>query len=191
MNYPEYIEINSKKYKINTDFRIGIECDRVANDDNIDDNERALAIIYLLFGKEALEDVKNHNELLKASKLYLNCGKEYKEEHEEADMDFIQDFDYIEASFMSDFHIDLEFSNMHWWKFIKLLNGLSNSETGNCCVLNNIRNLRNMDVSQIKDDKERAKILKAKQKVALHKKVKTLNEEQMQAMEEFNKLAGI
>ena len=106
-------------------------------------------------------------------------------------MDFIQDMDYIEASFMSDFHIDLANTEMHWWKFMKLINGLSNSELGNCCVLNNIRNLRNFDVSQIKDDKERQKILKAKQQFALKKNEKKFTKEQEDAMDKFNKLAGL
>ena len=39
---------------------------------------------------------------------------------------------------------DLENKEMHWWKFMDLMNGLSNSELGNCCVLNNIRNLHQL-----------------------------------------------
>ena len=70
-------------------------------------------------------------------------------------MDYIEDYDYIEASFMSDYHIDLSNVKMHWWKFNKLINGLSNSELGNCCILNRIRNLRNYDTSKIEDAKER------------------------------------
>ena len=77
-------------------------------------------------------------------------------------MDFVEDYDYITASFMSDFHIDLDNEQMHWWKFCKLINGLSNSDMGNCCVLNRIRNLRNYDVKSIKDPKERQKIIEAK-----------------------------
>ena len=48
-NYPEYAEINDKKYKINTDFRVAIECQNIATDESISDYERALAIIYKLF----------------------------------------------------------------------------------------------------------------------------------------------
>ena len=57
-------------------------------------------------------------------------------------MDFIEDMPYIEASFMSDYKIDLTTCQMHWWKFFKLLEGLSNSEMGNCCILNRIRNIK-------------------------------------------------
>ena len=46
--------IKNKKYKINSDFRVAIECDKVSKDNKIDDTERALAIIYLLFGEDGL-----------------------------------------------------------------------------------------------------------------------------------------
>lgn len=191
MNYPKFVEVDGKQYKINTDFRVAIECNRIAEDNTIGDYERSLAIIYTLFGEEALDDNKNHIKLLELAKKYLSCGKDIEDSKEEPDMDFIQDMDYIEASFMSDFKIDLENEEMHWWKFMKLINGLSNSELGNCCVLNAVRNLRNYDVSQIKDDKERQKIIKAKQQVALKKQEKKFTKEQEDAMDKFNKLAGL
>jgi hypothetical protein len=80
---------------------------------------------------------------------------------------------------------------MHWWKFYNLMNGLSNSEMWNCCVLNRVRNLRTYDTSQIKDVKERQKIEKAKEQVALKKKAKVLSKEQEESVLRFNKLAGI
>lgn len=191
MNYPKYVEIDNKRYNINTDFRIAIECNRIAQDDSIGDFERALAIIYTLYGEEALNDYDNHVKLLELAMKYLSCGVEIEDSKEEPDMDFIQDMDYIEASFMSDYHIDLENNDMHWWKFMNLMNGLSNSELGNCCILNNIRNLRNYDVSKIKDDKERQKIAKAQKQVALNKKEKQFTKEQEEAIEKFNRLAGL
>lgn len=191
MNYPIYAEVNGVKYPINTDFRIAIKCNEVATDENINDFERALAIIYLLFGEKALEDENNYESFLEISTKFLSCGKEIDQTNEKPDMDFVQDMDYIEASFMSDFHIDLENTEMHWWKFMKLMNGLSNSELGNCCVLNNVRNLRNIDPSTIKDDKERQKIIKAQQDVALIKNEKHFTKEEEEAIEKFNKLAGL
>lgn len=190
-NYPEFVEVNNKRYKINTDFRVAINCNEIAQNEMIGNYERALAIIYLLFGEDALNDYENHLELMDLAITYLSCGKKVENTNEEPDMDFIQDMDYIEASFMSDYHIDLSNVEMHWWKFMKLMNGLSNSELGNCCVLNAVRNLRNYDVSQVKDDKERQKIIKAKESVALNKKEKVFTKEQEEAIDKFNQLAGI
>ena len=194
MNYPEYVRIGEKKYKINTDFRIAIECQEIATDENIGDLERALAIIYKLFGDEGMADSKNYERLLDLGRRYLSCGKEIEtSNNEEPDMDFIQDMDYVEASFMSDYNIDLTQSEMHWWKFYKLMNGLSNSEMGNCCVLNRVRNLRTFDTKDIKDPKELAKINEAKKQVALKKKVvhKELTNEQKKNIDNFYEKLGI
>lgn len=188
MNYPEYVEINGEKYKINTDFRVAIECNEIALNPEIENYERALAIIYKLFGEKGLNDFNNHQQLLDLAKKYLACGKEIKEEKEKPDMDYVEDMDYIEASFMSDYQIDLSSTKMHWWKFNKLINGLSNSELGNCCVLNRIRNLRNFDLKSIKDPNEKAKIMKAKQQVALKRNIqlkKQPTEEQKKNAKDF------
>ena len=174
MKYPEYVEINNKRYKINTDFRIAIECNRVAEDTTIGDYERVLAIIYLLFGEEGLNAEEYYEELLNMARKYLACGKELEISNDkgEPDMDYIQDMDFIEASFMSDYHIDLTKEKMHWWKFFKLINGLSNSELGNTCILNRIRNIRNMNPNEIKDSKERKKIIDLQKQFALKRKQK-------------------
>ena len=191
--YPEYVEVEGKKYKINTDFRVAIECNKIAEDDSIGNLERALAIIYTLFGEEGINTSDHYEKLLELAQKYLLCGKEFEENsNNKPDMDFIEDMDYIEASFMSDYHIDLTNETMHWWKFNNLINGLSNSEMGNCCVLNRIRNLRTFDVSEIKDKKERDKILKAKKQVELKKYKKkgrkATKKEKQSAMNFLNKL---
>ena len=191
MDYPEYIEVNNKKYKINTDFKIAIQCNEIAQDDKIGDFERAMAIIYLLFGEEALNDLKNLNDILKLAQKFLSCGKEVKKNNEKSDMDFIEDYNYIWASIYSDYNgLDIDKEQIHWWKFMDLMNGLSNSEFGNCCVLNRVRNLRNMDLNDIKDKKEREKIIKAKKDVELkkYKKENNLTEQQKISMKKLDEI---
>lgn len=184
--YPEYVKVGNKKYKINTSYKTAIKCNAIAEDDNINDIERALAIIYKLFGEEALEDVENRETLLEKAKKYLSCGVENVEtSNEPKDMDFIEDMPYIKASFMSDYHIDLNKTDMHWWEFYELINGLSNSEMGNCCVLNRIRNLRTFNLGEIKDPREREKIRKAKKAVELKKNKKKASKTQEQSAREF------
>lgn len=184
--YPEYVKVGDKKYKINTSYKTAIKCNAIAEDNNINDIERALAIIYKLFGEEALDDVENREELLKKAIKYLSCGVENVEtSNEPKDMDFIEDMPYIKASFMSDYHIDLNKTDMHWWEFYELINGLSNSDMGNCCVLNRIRNLRTFNLGEIKDPREREKIRKAKKAVELKKNKKKASKTQEQSAREF------
>ena len=176
MNNPEYVKVGDREYKINTDFRVAIECDKIARSE-IDDYERALAIIYKLFGEKGLKS-DDKEELFELGLKYLRCGKEPS--NEEPDMSFEQDMDLIEASFMSDYHLDLSNQKMHWWTFNKYLNGLSNSEMGNCCILNRVRNIRNMDISQFKG-KDKDRLIEAKRQFALKKETKLTEEQQKSA----------
>ena len=149
MNNPEYAKIEDRKYKINTSYKIAIGCNRIAQDMSTDDNERALAVIYKLYGDEGIEAVNDWQKLLELGIKYLSCGQEKIDKDEEVTMDYIQDMPYIEASFMSDYNTDLSNNDMTWYKFNNLINGLSNSDMGNCCVLNRIRNLRSLDLSTL------------------------------------------
>lgn len=194
MNCPQFVKVNDKKYKINTSFRTAIECNTIAEDKNITDLERGLAIIYKLFGDEGINNPDDYEKLLQLAQKYLLCGKEYDiENNEKQDMDYVEDMDYIEASFMSDFGIDLTSEDMDWWKFNKLINGLSNSEMGNCCVLNRVRNLRNLNLNDIKDSKQREQLAKAKKMVALKKtqNKKEMTEKQKESANKLNKMLGL
>lgn len=173
--YPEFAEVKGKRYKINIDFRVALECNRVANS-NVSDEERGLAIIYLLFGDEGLNDSDNWNSLLKIAVKFLGCGKEINannDDKEEANMDYQQDWGYIRTSFFSDYDIDLENMQMHWWQFYELLCGLTDK-----CILNRVRFIRDFDISQIKDSGERDKWIKQKELVAL-KQEKTAEEKRL------------
>jgi hypothetical protein len=193
-NYPEYAEIDGKKYKINTDYRVAIKCNDISLQD-IPMQEKVMAIIYLLFGDEGLQDMKHYNELMEKANYFLKCGNINEEEpsKEEPDMDLIQDFPYIEASFMSDYGMSIKDKPMHWWEFYFLLCGLSQSAFGNSCVLNRIRDLRTLDLNKISDPKEREKLRKAKEQFALKKrneKKKEYTQKEIDAMEEYHKLIG-
>lgn len=165
MNNPEYAKIGNKKYKINTDFKIALECNEIAEDDTISDYERALAIIYKLYGDEGLNNKQDWQKLLEIASKFLRCGMEETKSNNKQDMDFIQDYKFIQASFKSDYGIEL--SNMHWYDFYMYLNGLTDK-----CILSRIRELRTFDLTQIKDPKEKQKIIDLQKQFELKKKPK-------------------
>lgn len=176
--YPEVARIDGVDYKINTDYKVALQCFEIINDEDICDEERFLAIIYLLFGFIPDKDL---DLFMDRARKYLQCGETVEEQVEKhRDMDFVQDEKYIVASFMSDYHIDLSKDSMHWWQFINLIQGLTKDS-----VLSNVREIRNYDLSEIKDTKDRQKITKAKEMVAL--KVKK-TKKQMEADRLFSEL---
>jgi len=173
-DYPHYAGIRNKKYKINTDFRVALKCQEVANSD-VKKEERALAIIYLLYGDEGLQNSNDWDDLLEIGLKYLSCGKEKQEDDEETevDMDFEQDWEFIRTSFFYDYKIKFEKDTyMHWWEFYNLLNGLSEK-----CILSRVRFVRNFDVNQIQDSAEREKWIKQKEQLALKVEYKKSSEE--------------
>jgi len=187
IDYPEYAEINGKQYKIDTDFNVALKCFEIVEDDTITDYERAIAIVYLLF--DFIPEDKDLNLFLQKASLFLQCGKdEIEQKSNKKDMDFVQDKNYINASFMSDYKIDLSKEKMHFWQFISLIEGLTENS-----ALNRLRDFRNFDAKEIKDAKKRAEIIEGQKKVALKqdKPKIELTKEQQESMERLNKILGI
>lgn len=176
--YPEYANIDGQRYKLNTDYRVGLRCFEVIENETICDEERTLAVIYLLFGFIPDADLQ---PFLDKATLFLQCGKT-KEEHEEQkkDMDFEHDRAYISASFMSDYKIDLNAIKMHWWQFCELIQGFTEH-----CVLSRIREIRNYNLADIKDTKTRIQMAKAQEAVALP--IRRTREE-LEAIDAFERL---
>ena len=179
MKYPTKARINGVEYELNTDYSTGIECMEISKDPDITDYERALAIIFKIFGFIPEE---NCDAFLKFAVEFLQCGKKYEDDARVVeDFDLVYDNDYIVASFESDYHINLEIeSNMHWWRFCQLLNGLTETS-----IFNRVREIRNYDLSEISDPKFKRKMEDAKKAVALP--VRRTKEEQ-RAIDEFEAL---
>lgn len=178
MTYPKYAEVAGVRYAINTDYRVALRCFDVIDDPDICDEERALAIIFLLFGDVPTD---NLGEFLRIAGDYLRCGeKAEKQVSGTRDMDFKADEKYIAASFMSDYQIDISSVDMHFWQYINLIQGLTEHS-----ILSRVRDLRNYDLEEIKDPKAKAKMVKAKEAVALPEK---FTKAEQDAIDEFERL---
>lgn len=181
--YPEYAEIKGKEYKIDTSWQNALECFKIIQDKSITDEERALAIIYKIFDFIPKEDL---NLFLEKATIFLSCGETQQEQKsKKKDMDLIQDQKWIIPSFMSDYHIDLSKDDMHWWRYINLIQGLTPNS-----VLSNVREIRNYDLSTIKDTKQRDKIIKMKKQVELKEETNTkkITEIEKQNIDKFYEL---
>lgn len=158
--YPEYIEVDDKQYKINTDYRVALSCFEAINDINISDTERIIAIAVLLLGKDF--PIEKIDKAIEKCYVYLRCGKEQNQDISEIDMDYDQDKRYISSSFMSRYHININKVKMHWWLYNDLIEGFGEDD-----VLSRVRYIRNLDINDFKDKKDRDKVIKAKSQVKL------------------------
>lgn len=75
---------------------------------------------------------------------------------------FLYDSELIYSAFMSQYGIDLARSDMHWYKFKALFKGLEPSNT-----IVQVMQMRNMNLSEIKDDNLRRKYREMKEIWAL------------------------
>ncbi|MCM1115605.1 MAG: bacteriophage Gp15 family protein [Clostridium sp.] len=180
MVYPEYVRINGEKVKIKTDFKVALKALAVVNDNSIGDYERALAVIYIMYGYLPPND--QIEMFLQMATKFLQCGKNSENETDsERDMDLIEDETYINASFMSDYHIDLSKCEMHFWQFCELITGLTEK-----CILSRVRQIRTCDPNDY-EEKYRHALWRAKEALALPERY---TKEEQEKIDEFEALFG-
>lgn len=182
--YPEYAEIDGKLHKINTDYKFALACFEAIEDEELSDVARAMAVVSILFGQEdengnITNIPQNIEKALDIASRYLCQGKEPDNKlPTKRDMDFQFDRDLIYASFMSDYKIDIDDTEMHYWKFCSLISGLTENS-----ILNRVRDLRNTDLTLYSDSKQKAKIIEAMERVALPIKYSKEEQEQINEFE--------
>ena len=198
MNNPEYIKVDGELYKINTDFRIALECNRIAEDEAIGDYERALAIVYKLFGEKGL-NCKNQNKLIELAVKYLSLGKDQNGSKmdlgDNYELDFFKCEGLIRSSFKFDYGYDpYEQEHIHWWSFYTDLENLSSSEFGTCCALNRVAEIINMDTKNLKG-KDLKKVQEAKKELIKRycksKANKKLTKEEKESVGKLYKQLGL
>ena len=196
MSNPQYVKVDDKLYKINTDFRVALECEEIARDKNIGDFERALAIIYKLFGIEGLE-CNDLDKLINAGIKYISLGKEKNSSKTNLEGGFELDINkckkLIASSFKFDYNYDpytLEY--LHWYDFYNDLENLSTSEFGNCCALNRIISILNQDGKDIKDSKTKKKLIdtqkELREKYCVRQEKEMTKEQEESAIEFYRRM---
>lgn len=160
--YPQSVKVNGREYAIYTDFRRWIEFHDIALQEG-NDRERIHRILELYKGPhpESVEDAVN------ALCEFYAAGHMKKDEENSGrsvpNYDFEFDQDYFVSGFRENYGISLlSIEYMHWWEFLALFRGMNaNTE------LKQRMQLRSIDISQIKDVKERARIRKAQLAIAI------------------------
>ena len=157
-----------------------------------------MAIIYKLFGEDGL-NCENQNKLLELGMKYLLLGRDKNsfknDSHDKYELDFNKCIGLIKASFKFDYKYDpYELEYLHWYDFYNDLESLSTSEFGNCCILNRIISILEQEPKEIKDSKQRKKIIDAQKLLKekyCKKQEKEMTKEQEESARAFYKSLGI
>lgn len=165
-NFPNAIEINGNKYEIKTDFHEWIKFDVLIH--SISSNNFIVAVHDLLFNQIPIDIViQNYQSVFKDIISFYTLGQsdnaqyqtKSKEEETKSNKkrlyDFNQDSVYIYSAFRECYNIDLSESNMHWWKFKALFDGLNENTK-----IMQIISIRATDTAKIKSKSEKNRILK-------------------------------
>jgi hypothetical protein len=158
-NYPDFLILDDKQVRFNTDFRNWIKILIVGDDEQLTDSQTMAFQFRLAFSdwdtKEFRDEViKNPLPYYDIMKKFLIREKEKEQDNksstERKTFDWEQDWDYITSAFKQQYNLDLEVDKVHWYKFMAMFNSLD-AET----QFSKIIGYRAINLSDIKDKKMR------------------------------------
>ena len=155
---PTFFLIEGEKYEFNYDFRTSILFCLLMQDESLTDEEKILQGLQLYYPK-----IPNNTEEAYKNILYfysrgkednietkVKQGKRIFNRNNNRAFDFEVDSDLIFTAFMTQYNINLNKENLHWWEFMALFNSLNDTNE-----IVKIMNYRTIDINSIEDKKER------------------------------------
>ncbi len=151
---PTNVEIDNKRYKIDSNFRTSILFEMMMQDNELDKEEKITNALQLYYPIVPT----NINEAVKKLIWFYSCGKD-NTKHKgtgsgEAEQIYNYEFDdgYIYSAFLSQYGIDLQdIDYLHWWKFKAMFNSLKEDNK-----IIKIMSYRSLDLNTIKDKEQKA-----------------------------------
>ena len=163
LNLPTHVEHEGIKYPINTDFRVALQCLELSRNEDIDNLERVVGIVTMLFGKEIPVDETS----IRKAMYFLQMGETQEEQEAKPPViDFEQDKSLIYGSFLSQYNIRLKEEKVHWWEFMHLLSAIDPKTP-----LGQVVSIRSLDLNEIKDPEIRKHYAELKKSVAIEQEV--------------------
>lgn len=170
-SYPETVMLHGTQREIVTDFKDWLRFVDMLRDDRLDLNDKVQFMIsFYLDDIPASQCNEAHDPLLQFFQM-KGAASEPEQVSEYSDgepaqpkplYDFSFDAKYIISGFWQDYGIDLTETDMHWWKFRILLDGLSSNTEFKQRVM-----YRNTNTADIKDMKERQRIQRIQRAIAI------------------------
>ncbi len=173
-------------YPINTDFRIGIQVSQCVQDEELTESERFSTALGLVFSGVAPSTIE---EALECLNWYMTgfSHDNIKGGKAQNIMDWDIDQWRIYSAFKSQYNIDLNADNLHWFSFMGMLANLEE------CSFTRVMEIRQKKITS-KMSPEEKKALKEAKKIYALKTPDNLSaeekEKEQEALAEFNKMLG-
>lgn len=152
---PTSVNIDNKKYEINSDFRTSILFEMLMQDNSVSDEDKIFRALQLYY--PAIPE--NINEAIEKMLWFYRCDKDIRKSKGNGKgksvtqiYSFEHDDAYIYAAFMDQYSIDLQdIEYLHWWKFKAMFKSLKEDNE-----IVKIMGYRSMDLSKIKDKEQKS-----------------------------------
>lgn len=162
--FPTALNVDGTECPVNPGFRTVLRCYEIQGDRTELSKDELLKMLLMFYRKQKLFSEGHINQMF----WFFSCGREKKKKsfprkiagiNNKQPFDFEEDADLIYAGFLQQYGIDLQEEDMHWWKFMILLENL-----GADTRLNRIMEYRTVDTASKHLSKEQRKFYQAMQR---------------------------
>lgn len=162
--FPTALNIDGVDCPINPDFRTVLYCNGLVEKGKELTEDELLSILNRFYKKSNFYQSEHIDKMF----WFFSCGREPDIKHfprkiaginDKQPFDFEKDADLIYAGFMQQYGVDLQESDMHWWKFMILLENL-----GANTRLSKVMEYRTLDTSNKFLSKDERAFYKAMQR---------------------------
>lgn len=162
--FPVKLKVDGVECPIHSDFRTVLRCYEIQGDRETLSDEELLRILRIFYKKQKVFSEGHVNGMF----WFFACGRKKKKRafprriagiNDKQPFDFKKDADLIYAGFMQQYGIDLQKENMHWWRFMILLENL-----GTATRLSRIMEYRTIDTGNKNLSKREREFYRAMQR---------------------------
>lgn len=167
------------EYELNTDFRVGIQIMQAMEDTELSQNEKFYVINRLLFKKSGA----SIEEIAECVEWFLSGWNHDKMVggHSETAISFDNDHGRIYSAFISQYNINLNTADMHFWEFMILLTNLEE------CAFTRVIDIRTKKITSKMSKEEKEAYNRGKKIYSIHQE-EPLTEEEDEALKAFQAL---
>lgn len=182
--FPTKLNINGAECPINSDFRTVLRCYEIQGGSKVLSNEQIFEILRLFYPKKHRFTDEHINKMF----WFFACGREKEKKkfprriaglNNKQPFDFEKDADLIYAGFMQQYGIDLQKEDMHWWKFMILMENL-----GPDTRIQKVMEYRTIDTASKRLSKDQKNFFKAMQKYYELDSISSEKSEKLKKIEE-------
>lgn len=161
--FPVSLNVGGADCPVNADFRTILKCYEIQGDKKELSQGELIKILCIFYRKQRIFSEDHVRQMF----WFFSCGREERKKvfprriagiNNKQPFDFQKDADVIYAGFMQQYGIDLQTEDMHWWKFMILLENL-----GSDTRLQKLMEYRTIDTTNKNLSKEGRKFYQAMQ----------------------------